>query len=90
MKTPSTTEIETSLTEDRTLLDKEEEEEEPTELTNPTLDEKKDTRKRWTMTSSKRTIDHQPDKPKPEEKAKTDEEPKPDEKESQKEVESQQ
>lgn len=39
MHTQSTTEIETSLTEDRTLLDKEEEE--PTEETNPTLDEKK-------------------------------------------------
>lgn len=37
MHTQSTTEIQTSLTEDRTLLDKEEE---PTEVTNPTLDEK--------------------------------------------------
>ena len=55
MNTQSTTEIQTSLTEDRTLLDKEEE---PTEMTNPTLDEKtkipntdeeKPTRKRWTM-----------------------------------------
>lgn len=36
MHTQSTTEIQTSLTEDRTLLDKEE----PTEVTNPTLDEK--------------------------------------------------
>jgi hypothetical protein len=35
MHTQSTAEIETSLTEDRTLLDKEEE---PTEETNPTLD----------------------------------------------------
>ena len=41
------TDIQTSLTEDRTLLDKEE----PTEVTNPTLDEKKPTlkRKRWTI-----------------------------------------
>ena len=38
MHTQSTTEIQNSLTEDRTLLDKEEEE--PTEVTNPTLDEK--------------------------------------------------
>lgn len=38
MHTQSTTEIQTSLTEDRTLLDSEEEE--PTEVTNPTLDEK--------------------------------------------------
>lgn len=43
MHTQSTTEIETSLTEDRTLLDKEEEE--PTEETNPTLDEKNEDRR---------------------------------------------
>jgi hypothetical protein len=60
MHTQSTTEIQTSLTEDRTLLDKEEEE--PTEVTIPTLDKKtktdekipspdeeKPTRKTWTM-----------------------------------------
>lgn len=48
-KSMHTTEIETSLTEDRTLLDKEEEER--TEVTKPTLDEEIPTkkRKRWTM-----------------------------------------
>jgi len=54
MHTQSTTEIETSLTEDRTLLDKEEEE--PTEVTNPTLDEKTNTDKKIPNTDTDEEI----------------------------------
>lgn len=52
MHTQSTTEIQTSLTEDRTLLDKEEEE--PTEVTNPTLDEKTQTDEKIPNTDEKK------------------------------------
>ena len=54
MHTQYTTEIETSLTEDRTLLDKEEE---PTEETNPTLDEKTKTDEKIPIESPKERIE---------------------------------